>query len=153
MITRETENDYEQGANIRSNDALHRLALGAPHSELREIWQDSHFQENHLESRFYPILLDHIEGNANAVSAGLSALSKSEVSELKDIFRTLLDDHEWIAGVARTSLEILGKSPEKERALPPLRFILSNRSILSSAFRRTPFGSLHQLRLQSLLWT
>ena len=117
MITRETENDYEQGANIRSNDALHRLALGAPHSELREIWQDSHFQENHLESKFYPILLDHIEGNDNAVSAGLSALSKSEISELKDIFRTLLNDHEWIAGIARTSLEILGEEPRKKKGL------------------------------------
>lgn len=117
MITRETENDYEQGANIRSNDALHRLALGAPHSELREIWQDSHFQENHLESKFYPILLDHIEGNDNAVSAGLSALSKSEISELKDIFRTLLNDHEWIAGIARTSLEILAEEPRKKKGL------------------------------------
>ena len=63
MTTRETQNDYEQGANIRSNDALHRLALGASHDELRGIWMDSHFQENHLESKFYPIVLDHIDGN------------------------------------------------------------------------------------------
>lgn len=117
MVTRETENDYEQGANIRSNDALHRMALGAPHSELREIWQDSHFQENHLESKFYPILLDHIEGNTKEVSVGLSALSKSEISELKDIFKTLLKDHQWIAGIARTSLDILGEEPQKKKGL------------------------------------
>jgi tetratricopeptide (TPR) repeat protein len=117
MVTRETENDYEQGANIRSNDALHRMALGAPHSELREIWQDSHFQENHLESKFYPTLLDHIEGNTKEVSAGLSALTKSEISDLRETFRSLLDGHEWIAGIARTALEILGEEPQKKKGL------------------------------------
>lgn len=117
MTTRDTQNDYEQGANIRSNDALHRLALGAPHQMLREIWQDSHFQENHLESKFYPVLLDHIEGKGNEVSEGLSALNKPEIIELKDIFKSLLSGHEWISGIARTCLEILGEEPQKKMGL------------------------------------
>ena len=117
MTTRETENDYEQGANIRSNDALHRFALGASHDELRSIWTDSHFQENHLESKFYPILLDQIDGNTQEVEAGLAALNSREKKELVEIFNSLLDSHEWISGIARTSLRLLGEEPQKKKGL------------------------------------
>jgi tetratricopeptide (TPR) repeat protein len=117
MTTRETENDYEQGANIRSNDALHRLALGASHDELRSIWLDSHFQENHLESKFYPILLDHIDGNSKQVQDGLSALNSHQKKELVEIFKSLLGEHEWISGIAQTSLELLGEEPRKKKGL------------------------------------
>jgi len=117
MTTRETENDYEQGANIRSNDALHRLALGASHDELRSIWMDSHFQENHLESKFYPIVLDHIEGNSQQVQESLSSLTAFEKKELIEIFRSLLDAHEWISGIAQTSLKLLGEEPQKKKGL------------------------------------
>jgi tetratricopeptide (TPR) repeat protein len=117
MTTRETENDYEQGANIRSNDALHRFALGAPHEELRSIWMDSHFQENHLESKFYPIVLDHIEGNSNQVQDGLAALNSREKKELIEVFKSLLDSHDWISGIAQTSLELLGEEPQKKKGL------------------------------------
>jgi tetratricopeptide (TPR) repeat protein len=117
MTTRETENDYEQGANIRSNDALHRFALGAPHEELRSIWMDSHFQENHLESKFYPIVLDHIEGNSNQVQDGLAALNSREKKELTEVFKSLLDSHDWISGIAQTSLELLGEEPQKKKGL------------------------------------
>ncbi len=117
MTTRETENDYEQGANIRSNDALHRFALGASHDELRDIWMDSHFQENHLESKFYPILLDHIDGNGKRVQDGLAALNSHEKKELVEIFKSLLTEHEWISGIAQTSLELLGEEPQKKKGL------------------------------------
>jgi hypothetical protein len=117
MTTRETENDYEQGANIRSNDALHRLALGASHDELRSIWLDSHFQESHLESKFYPILLDHIDGNSKQVQDGLSALNSHQKKELVEIFKSLLGEHEWISGIAQTSLELLGEEPRKKKGL------------------------------------
>jgi tetratricopeptide (TPR) repeat protein len=117
MTTRETANDYEQGANIRSNDALHRLALGASHDELRSIWLDSHFQENHLESKFYPILLDHIDGNSKQVQDGLSALNSHQKKELVEIFKSLLGEHEWISGIAQTSLELLGEEPRKKKGL------------------------------------
>ena len=117
MTTRETENDYEQGANIRSNDALHRFALGASHDELRSIWTDSHFQENHLESKFYPILLDQIDGNTQEVEAGLAALNSREKKELVEIFNSLLDSHEWISGIAQTSLRLLGEEPQKKKGL------------------------------------
>jgi tetratricopeptide (TPR) repeat protein len=117
MTTRENENDYEQGANLRSNDALHRLALGASHDELRSIWLDAHFQENHLESKFYPILLDHIEGKSEQVQAGLADLNKFQKKELVEIFKSLLDAHEWISGIAQTSLELLGEEPQKKKGL------------------------------------
>jgi tetratricopeptide (TPR) repeat protein len=117
MTTRETENDYDQGGNIRSNDALHRFALGAPHSELREIWEDSHFQENHLESRFYPIVLDHLEGNSEIVQTRLAMFNKNERAELVEMFQSLLSAHEWVAGIAKTSLELLGEEPQKKKGL------------------------------------
>jgi tetratricopeptide (TPR) repeat protein len=117
MTTRETENDYEQGANIRSNDALHRFALGASHDELRSIWADSHFQENHLESKFYPILLDQIEGNTKLVEDGLAALNPREKKELIEIFKSLLDADQWISGIAQTSLQLLGEEPQKKKGL------------------------------------
>ncbi len=117
MTTRETENDYEQGANIRSNDALHRFALGASHDELRSIWLDSHFQENHLESKFYPILLDHLEGNSEQVQTGLAELNAYQKKELVEIFKSLLDTHEWISGIAQTSLQLLGEEPQKKKGL------------------------------------
>ena len=117
MTTRETENDYDQGANIRSNDALHRFALGAPHDELRSIWMDSHFQENNLESKFYPILLDQIEGNSQQVQESLSSLTAFERKELVEIFISLLDAHEWISGIAQTSLKLLGEEPQKKKGL------------------------------------
>ena len=117
MTTRETELDYEQSANCRSNDALHRFALGAPFDELREIWQDSHFQENHLESKFYPILLDHLEGDNQKVQKSLSNLSSAEKEELAETFRPLLNAHEWIAGISKKSLELLGEEPQKKKGL------------------------------------
>jgi tetratricopeptide (TPR) repeat protein len=117
MTTRETENDYEQGANIRSNDALHRFALGASHDELRSIWMDEHFQENHLESKFYPIVLDHLEGNSKKVEEGLAALNSHEKKELVEIFKSLLGEHEWISGIAQTSLELLGEEPQRKKGL------------------------------------
>jgi tetratricopeptide (TPR) repeat protein len=117
MTTRETENDYEQGANIRSNDALHRFALGASHEELRSIWTDSHFQGNHLESKFYPILLDHLEEKSKQVQDGLAALNSAEKKELAEMFKSLLDADEWISGIAQTSLRLLGEEPQQKKGL------------------------------------
>lgn len=117
MTTRETENDYEQGANIRSNDALHRFALGASHEELRSIWTDSHFQENHLESKFYPILLDHLEEKSKQVQDDLAALNSAEKKELAEMFKSLLDADQWISGIARTSLQLLGEEPQQKKGL------------------------------------
>jgi tetratricopeptide (TPR) repeat protein len=117
MTTRETENDYEQGANIRSNDALHRFALGASHEELRSIWTDSHFQGNHLESKFYPILLDHLEEKSKQVQDGLAALNSAEKRELAEMFKSLLDADEWISGIAQTSLRLLGEEPQQKKGL------------------------------------
>lgn len=117
MTTRQTENDFEQGANVRSNDALNRFALGASHDELRSIWLDSHFQENHVESKFYPILLDHLEGKSKQVHEGLATLNSYEKKDLVETFRSLLNAHEWISGIAQKSLELLGEEPQKKKGL------------------------------------
>ena len=117
MITRETDNDFEQGSNIRSNDALHRFALGASHEELREIWCDEHIQEDHLESKFYPILLDHIEGNSAKVEEGISKLDEKSKRELIETFKDLLNGSPWIAGIAKTCLELLPEEPQKKKGL------------------------------------
>lgn len=117
MTTRDTENDFEQGSNCRSNDALHRLALGASHDELREIWEDAHFQENHLESRFYPIMLDHFEGNSEKVQSRVALLNKNERTELVEIFQSLMNQHEWVAGIAKTCLGLLEEEPQKKKGL------------------------------------
>jgi len=117
MTTRETENDFQQGANSRSNDALHRFALGASHEELREIWGETHFQENHLESRFYLTLLDHLDGNSDKAEEGLSQLSSQEKKELVDTFKELLAGDTWIAGIAKISLELLSEEPQKKKGL------------------------------------
>ena len=117
MITRETDNDFEQGANIRSNDALHRFALGASHDELRSIWKEDHFQENNLESKFYPILLDHIDGLSEKVIIGLDGLTSLERKQLVEIFNELLTGDAWIAGIAKTSLELLSEEPQNKKGL------------------------------------
>lgn len=117
MTTRQSENDFEQGANCRSNDALHQFALGASHDELREIWLDSHFQENHLESKFYPMLLDHLEGNTQKAKSDIANLGSQEKRELVETFNSLLNTHEWISGIAQKSLELLGEEPQKKKGL------------------------------------
>ncbi len=117
MTTRQTENDFEQGANVRSNDALNRFALGASHDELRNIWLDSHFQEKHVESKFYPILLDHLEGKSKQVQEGLATLNSYEKKDLVETFQSLLNAHEWISGIAQKSLELLGEEPQKKKGL------------------------------------
>jgi tetratricopeptide (TPR) repeat protein len=117
MTTRETENDFEQGSNIRSNDALHRFALGASHDELRSIWCDAHFQEDNLESKFYPILLDHLEGKTKVVQAGLEKLTEQNKKDLVEIFKELVSEDNWISGIAQTSLELLPEEPQKKKGL------------------------------------
>ena len=117
MITRETDNDFVQGSNIRSNDALHRFALGASHDELRAIWCDEYLQENHLESKFYPILLDHIEGNSAKVEEEISKLDERSKRELIETFKDLLKGSPWIAGIAKTCLELLPEEHQKKKGL------------------------------------
>jgi tetratricopeptide (TPR) repeat protein len=117
MVTRESDTDFEQAANARSNCALHLFALGASHDELRAIWQEEHFQGDHLESKFYPILLDHIEGSTEKVSESLSGLTSNEKKELIADFKELLDSDTWIAGIAKTSIELLSEEPKKKKGL------------------------------------
>ena len=68
-------------------------------------------QENHLESKFYPILLDHIEGNGAKVEAEISKLDERSKRELIETFEDLLKGSPWIAGIAKTCLELLPEEP------------------------------------------
>ena len=96
---------------------MHLFALGASHDELRAIWQEEHFQGDHLESKFYPILLDHIEGSSEKVSKALGGLTTNEKQALIADFNELLDSDIWIAGIAKTSIELLSEEPKKKKGL------------------------------------
>jgi hypothetical protein len=62
-------------------------------------------------------VLDHIDGNSTQVQDGLAALNSHEKKELVEIFKSLLGEHEWISGIAQTSLELLGEEPQKKKGL------------------------------------
>jgi hypothetical protein len=74
-------------------------------------------QENHLESKFFPILLDHFEGNSTKVEAGISKLDERNKRELIEIFEDLLKGGPWISGIAKTCLELLPEEPQKKKGL------------------------------------
>jgi hypothetical protein len=44
-------------------------------------------------------------------------LNSREKKELVEIFKSLLGEHEWISGIAQTSLELLGEEPQKKKGL------------------------------------
>jgi hypothetical protein len=62
-------------------------------------------------------VLDHLEGNSKKVEEGLAALNSHEKKELVEIFKSLLGEHEWISGIAQTSLELLGEEPQRKKGL------------------------------------
>jgi hypothetical protein len=51
------------------------------------------------------------------VQTGLADLNTFQKKELIEIFKSLLDAHEWISGIAQTSLELLGEEPQKKKGL------------------------------------
>jgi tetratricopeptide (TPR) repeat protein len=117
MTTRQTPNDFEQGANCRSNDALHRMALGASHDELREIWGDEHYQGMHVESIFYPILLLQIEGKDQEVKSAIANLQEFQISDLRTTFQEIEKGTGWFAELAKSALKILPEEPHKKKGL------------------------------------
>ena len=110
MTTRNDENyDFEQAANCASNDAIHRLLLGHPAEELKLIWNNKWLQGQHLESRFYPILIDFMEGDETSTLIKLKEFSSSEILELKDIFNELVNYKSKISEIASQALTLLQK--------------------------------------------
>jgi hypothetical protein len=108
MTTRNDENyDFEQAANCVSNDAIHRLLLGHPAEELKLIWNNKWLQGQHLESRFYPILVDFMEGDKTTTLIKLKEFSSSEIIELKDIFDELVKNNSKISEIASQALSLL----------------------------------------------
>ena len=70
-----------------------------------------------MMGRHHMRLLDQIDGNTQEVEAGLAVLNSREKKELVEIFKSLLGEHEWISGIAQTSLELLGEEPQKKKGL------------------------------------
>jgi hypothetical protein len=62
-------------------------------------------------------LLDHFEGNTERVNSRLALFNKNERTELAEMFQSLIKEHDWIAGIAKTSLELLGEEPQKKKGL------------------------------------
>ena len=107
MISRETSQDFEQAANSRSNNALNRWALGENPEELREIWTDEYFQGDHLESKFYPILIDYLSGKTELAIEKLAQLPKFMRDELKEMFALSRENELWFGEISRSSLALL----------------------------------------------
>jgi hypothetical protein len=61
--------------------------------------------------------LDHLEGHSEIVQTRLAMFNKNERAELVEMFQSLLSAHEWVAGIAKTSLELLGEEPQKKKGL------------------------------------
>ena len=107
MISRETSQDFEQAANSRSNNALNRWALGENPEDLREIWADEYFQGDHLESKFYPILIDYQSGKTELAIEKLAQLPKFMRDELKEMFALSRENELWFGEISRSSLALL----------------------------------------------
>jgi len=110
MTTRNDENyDFEQAANCASNDAIHRLLLGHPVEEVKRIWNNKWLQGDHLESRFYPILIDFMEGAETTSLIKLNDFSSSDITELREIFDELVNYNTRIRDIASKALTLLQK--------------------------------------------
>jgi|LakMenEpi03Aug12_release.lakeMendotaPanAssembly.Ray.scaffolds.fasta_scaffold65838_3 tetratricopeptide (TPR) repeat protein len=110
MTTRNDENyDFEQAANCASNDAIHRLLLGHPVEEVKRIWNNKWLQGDHLESRFYPILIDFMEGAETTSLIKLNDFSSSDITELREIFDELVNYNTRISDIASKALTLLQK--------------------------------------------
>jgi len=109
MSTRNSELDFDQAANMRSNYALNLWALGKEISELNYIWQDEYFQGEHAESMFYPILLEYMSGNSDKAISDVNQLQGYILNQLKDQFSSDFSSNTWFKNIAIKSLELLAK--------------------------------------------
>ncbi len=111
------ENGFEQAANMRSNDALNRWALGASKEELLEIWENEKFQEGHTESAFYPIFMEWLEGNTEEAIVKLEALPSSCLRELRETFDGKINFDGWFADISKKAFEFLKTIEPKKKGL------------------------------------
>lgn len=115
MSQLDSEEDFHQASNMRSNDALNRWALGASEEEVVAIWSDEKFQEGHTESAFFPIFIKWRNGDSDNALRELAALPEYMISELNQTFS---DDEEatgWFKEISRESSEFLSQGKPKKK--------------------------------------
>jgi len=110
MITRDSNLDFDQAANMRSNYALNLWALGKNVTELNKIWQDEYLQGDHAESMFYPKLIEYMQGDANKAIANVKALPDYIRVQLKSDFSEDFSGSAWFKNIATLSMELLAKA-------------------------------------------
>jgi hypothetical protein len=110
MTTRDSDVDFDQAANMRSNYAVNLWALGKDVSELNKIWQDEYLQGDHAESMFYPILIEYMSGDSNKAISDVKALPSYARDQLRSDFSEDFSDSPWFKNIATKSLELLAKA-------------------------------------------
>ena len=117
LTTRYSPIDFDQASNLRSNNALNLWALGTSTSELKAIWDDEFFQGSHVESKFYPILIDFLQGEVEASRNKVQSFDDSIKRELITTFEETSTHQGWFGEISRKSLELLGHEAKKRRGL------------------------------------
>lgn len=107
MTTRKQEGDFIQAPNARSNNALNLWALGADPTQLKTTWSDEYLQGDHVESKFYPILIDYEDGREKEALNALRALSRQQYDELIETFTENESNQLWFGDLCRRSLALL----------------------------------------------
>jgi hypothetical protein len=107
MTSLDSDEDFAQASNMRSNDAVNRWALGASDEELLAIWEDEKFQEGHTESLFYPLLLKWRKGEKEAAIALVQKLPDHVLEELRETFANEDERTGWFAELSRQAREFL----------------------------------------------
>lgn len=107
MTTRNNPSDFTQAPNARSNNALNLWALGADPNHLRSIWSDEYLQGDHVESKFYPILIDYELGLEREALDALRALNRQQYEELIETFTENETNQLWFGDLCRRSLALL----------------------------------------------
>jgi hypothetical protein len=115
MSRLDSDEDFAQASNMRSNDALNRWALGASDEEVIAIWSDEKFQEGHAESLFYPLLIQWRNGDKERASAALAALPAHIIAELNDAFAEDRKRVGWFADLSAEAREFLGAGKPKKK--------------------------------------
>jgi hypothetical protein len=110
MTTRDSELDFDQAANMRSNYAVNLWALGKDVAEINMIWQDEYLQGDHAESMFYPILIEYMSGDSNKAISDVKALPSYARDQLRSDFSEDFSNSPWFKNIATKSLELLAKA-------------------------------------------
>jgi len=100
-------NDAYQLANCESNYALNLLASTGDLEASKQIWI-SNSKTSHAESKFYPVLAAHLQGNISERDELSRVLKKSDWDEVrKTMFEEKLSAKGWFKDWCSQSLELI----------------------------------------------